>query len=149
MKQHMGFALFSLTGNIRRAINESLARHAINAVQARILGILTHHPQPVCQRDIEEVFHCSRSNISGVLDTMEKNGLIRREDDLTDKRRKNLILTKTGMDISSLCEEVLDEIDDVLCNTLTDEEQQAISEMFGKMTGALERYEQDSLEKRS
>ena len=53
------------------------------------------------------------------------------------------------MDISSLCEEVLDEIDDVLCNTLTDEEQQAISEMFGKMTGALERYEQDSLEKRS
>jgi len=51
----------------------------------------------VFQKDIETAFSIRRSSVTGVLQLMEKNGLITRESVPTDARLKKLILTSTGI----------------------------------------------------
>ncbi len=48
---------------------------------------------PVFQRDVEEEFSIRRPTATGILQLMEKNGLLRRETVCHDARLKRLVLT--------------------------------------------------------
>ena len=52
-----------------------------------------HREEEVCQRDIEHVFHVRRSSVTGMLQSMEKAGLITREAVAGDARLKCIRLT--------------------------------------------------------
>ncbi|MFA6775440.1 MAG: MarR family transcriptional regulator [Sphaerochaetaceae bacterium] len=145
----VSFILFSLTNAVKRTVNESLARHNLNAVEAKTLGILTHRNEPICQNDIGQTFGCSRSNISGVLDTMERNGLIKRECDTGDKRRKILVLTDQGKMTAHECEAVFDEVDENLYRMMGEDGYRLIKGLLDKMTGALGKHEQDTDQQRT
>ena len=54
----------------------------------------------VYQKDIEEKFGITRSTVSKVISLMEQKGLIIREDDLTDSRKKKLRLTEKAIELS-------------------------------------------------
>src|SRR5690606_41099126 len=52
----------------------------LTSMQGWIIGYLSKHKeQPVFQRDLEKQFNIRRATASGLLQLMERNGLLRRE----------------------------------------------------------------------
>jgi DNA-binding MarR family transcriptional regulator len=145
MTQHpISFMLFSLARAVQRTVNDHLAQHGLNTVEAKILGILIHHQGTVCQRDICKAFGTSRSATSGVLDTMERNGLITRSGDQGDRRRNNLSLTDKGREIAHVCEAVMDEVDQTLYDCLGEQDYRTVQDVIVRLRGALTTHEQDT-----
>ena len=61
----------------------------------------------VFQRDVESAFGLSRSTATGILQLMEKNGLILRENVASDARLKNLIPTEKAALLNAQINEYL------------------------------------------
>ena len=97
----------------RRASGESLVRSLLEAagvVEARLeaavgplslakLGVLrplVEAKQPLPLSELAERQHCVRSNITQLVDRLEKEGLVRRRADPTDRRSVLAALTPAG-----------------------------------------------------
>lgn len=66
----------------------------LSPVQARIICyLLNHKDEKVYQRDLEKVLGLRRSTISGVLQTMERNNIIKKIEVQEDARVKQIIFT--------------------------------------------------------
>ena len=77
-------------------------RCVISPTQVKIVCFLEKNDK-VYQRDIEDYLKSKRSTVSGILDTMEKNNLIKRISDSKDLRLKQIVLTEYAIDkISSI-----------------------------------------------
>ena len=58
-----------------------------------------YHKGPLCQRDIAVKILKSSGNLTMVIDNLEKNGLVRRERDLNDRRFFTVLLTDRGLEL--------------------------------------------------
>ena len=67
-------------------------------VQGGIIYLIKKSSEPVYQRDIEKKFNIRRSTATGILQNMEKNGLVTREPSKEDARLKQITLTKKAND---------------------------------------------------
>ena len=56
--------------------------------------MITHAGQEVTQKEIEQATKRSRATVSGLLDTLEKKGLVIRIPSQSDKRKKNVQVTE-------------------------------------------------------
>lgn len=64
-------------------------------VQFLILDFLIgNRSKPVYQKDLEEITNIRKSTLSGILDTMEKNGIIERIPSSKDARKKLIVLSE-------------------------------------------------------
>ena len=68
-------------------------------VQFNIMMVLKYAEQPLTQNEIGERLLVDKSNITGMLDRMEKSGLLRRVSVPGDRRCYNVQLTAAGLDI--------------------------------------------------
>lgn len=59
-----------------------------------IVYLLEHEKNTVYQKDLEQELNVRRSTLTGVLNTMEKNGLIKRIESNKDARLKEVVLTE-------------------------------------------------------
>jgi len=99
---HIGHAIIRTANAIRRCtVGDCAQFHApATAMQNFFLFCLYRRGQqgiPVYQRDLEAEFSLRRSTASGILSQMEQNGLLRREPDAQDARRKSLVLTDAAI----------------------------------------------------
>ncbi|MFF0744143.1 MarR family winged helix-turn-helix transcriptional regulator [Streptomyces sp. NPDC004111] len=62
--------------------------------QAKALSVLRGAPAPM--RALATTLACDASNITGIVDRLEKRELVRREPSATDRRVKNVVLTALG-----------------------------------------------------
>lgn len=104
-----------------------------------ILGYLAHHPdQNVFQKDIENAFCVRRSTVSKVIRLMETKGLIRRESVPNDARLKKLVLTPDGMELHKAIEQQIIDTENLLRQSITDEELEIFSRIMDKFRNAIE-----------
>lgn len=69
----------------------------LTPTQMQIIAyILNHIDEDIYQKDLENVLNLRRATVSGVLQTMEKNGLIKRVVSPTDTRVKKIILKSSA-----------------------------------------------------
>src|SRR5699024_5700818 len=91
--------------------------------QIQIIEYLVRHMNDeVYQRDLENVFSLKRATISGVLQTMEKNGLISRVVDDTDTRKKKILLQEKTKEIFLQGKAKIEEIEQILLQNISEEE---------------------------
>lgn len=103
----------------------------ISQVQLKILHYLLKHSKDIIfQKDIEKLIEARRSTTSGILNTMEKNNLIKREKNIKDARAKQIILTDYSLEISKYMLEQKQQFEEKIKNNITDEE----LEIFFKVT---------------
>ena len=95
MEKDCGAWINLLSHKVKARLNAMLQDLGITAVQSRVIYYILVHCQdgPVFQRDIENVFGLSRSTATGILQLLEKNGIIRRESVASDARLKSLVPT--------------------------------------------------------
>ncbi|MFD8976477.1 MarR family winged helix-turn-helix transcriptional regulator [Streptomyces sp. NPDC059593] len=70
------------------------ASENLTASQGKALTVLRRGP--AAMRTLAEAMTCDASNMTGIIDRLEKRGLVRREACASDRRVKNVILTAEG-----------------------------------------------------
>jgi len=68
----------------------------LTEVQFNVLNVLAGAPEGMSQRELSDVLVVDRSNVTTLLDRMEKAGWVRREDDPRDRRVYRVRLTAPG-----------------------------------------------------
>ena len=96
----------------------------------------------IFQRDIERQFGIGRSATSGMLQLMEKNGMITRTSVPQDARLKKISLTAKYRQIHGKFAEEIDEKERYLSDALTPEAHTQFWDLFDKLANALADPEQ-------
>ncbi|MFA6845789.1 MAG: MarR family transcriptional regulator [Sphaerochaetaceae bacterium] len=134
----IGFAINHFSRRLRRFSNAVLQENHINTMQARIIGYLACHTEPVYQKDLETIFDFRRSSVTGILQTMEKNQLIIRISEDEDKRLKRIYMTEKGTQLANTCHSIFERMDILLDSSLSEQEAKTLEITLGKLTTQLE-----------
>ena len=96
MDKDCGMWINVLFHKLRKYNNANMQSLGITGVQSRVMhyNLVKCVEGPVFQRDVERAFGLSRSTATGILQLMEKNGLILRESVHNDARLKSLVPTE-------------------------------------------------------
>lgn len=90
-------------------------------------------------KEIAEFLSTTKSNVTNVVDSLEKRGLVVREMDPVDRRTYRVVLTEKG---KKIFEEILSNFESLLKSVLekfSEEDLKVVSEGFNRMVEALSR----------
>ena len=126
-RRRIGFEVKTLSNLLKRRIEKSNALRDANkltGMHSFVIGYLYDNrgKRDIFQKDIETEFTIRRSTATGILQLMEKNGLIEREAVGYDARLKKLILTEKAIAIHHSITKEIDEVEAQLLKGLTEEE---------------------------
>lgn len=106
----------------------------LSTLQLKVLHYLQQKAdETIYQRDIEKIIESRRSTTSGILNTMEKNNLIKRINIKNDARIKQIILTEYGETIAKQLIIYKKKFDEKVKQNITEEE----LETFFKVTNKI------------
>ncbi|MGC5332138.1 MarR family winged helix-turn-helix transcriptional regulator [Micromonospora sp. DT62] len=87
---------------------------------------------PLPARDLAEGLGCDRSNVTALVDKLERAGLVERHADPADRRQKTLVVTGSGRQVRARVHQVMS--DSRLLAGLTDEELATLRELVWKVS---------------
>lgn len=136
-RRPFGFVICTLANAIKRRTDERVSSCVdceVTRMQSWVLGYIHRNSElDIFQRDIETRFNIRRSTATGILQLMEKNGLITRESVDYDARLKKLKLTPKAVDIQNTILSVLDATDAEISSVLTPQEQDTFIQLAEKL----------------
>ena len=140
MEKDCGTWIHILSHKLKKRMDANVQSLGITGVQSRIMHyILVKCAEgPVFQRDVEKAFDMSRSTTTGILQLMEKNGLILRESVASDARLKSLIPTEKAVDLDAQIGRSLCQSEQRLTAGLTAEQLAQFLETVERMSANLE-----------
>lgn len=93
IEKQLSDLVFQVAGRLRWGFNTAAAELDLPPMQAMALANLR---SPAPMRDLAEWLHCDASNVTGIVDGLERRGLVTRKASPTDRRVKHLVLTDEG-----------------------------------------------------
>jgi DNA-binding MarR family transcriptional regulator len=98
-----------------------------------VLGILKDAGQPCQPNYISERLIVSRATVTGVLDTLVKRGLVRREPHPTDRRMVLVHLTTAGTRMAEKVRRTVHRGEAEWMSSLSEQERARLTELLGKL----------------
>lgn len=140
MEKDCGMWIHILSHKLKKRINANMQSLGLTGGQSRIMHyILVKCAEgPVFQRDVEKAFGMSRSTATGILQLMEKNGLIVRESVASDARLKSLIPTERAAHLDAQISESLRQGEQRLTKGLSSEQLAQFLETAAHMAANLD-----------
>lgn len=111
------------------AIGDEFGLTSIQAIT--LLLVDEHHPRPM--KSFCMLYHCDASNITGIVDGLEKKGLVSRQNDPNDRRIKVICLEAAGKKLQQMIIERLDDINGFLFDPLNDTEKRQFVHIVEKI----------------
>ncbi len=108
---------------LRKVLNMSKNNNysTFSPIQGRIVKyLLDNEDKKVFQRDLEKILGVRRSTISGVLQTMEKNNIIKRLAAEEDARIKEIVITNEAKKENKKIQEKFIEIENIISKDIKD-----------------------------
>src|ERR1700675_3097277 len=102
-----------------------------------VLGILVDAGEPCPPNYISERLIVSRATVTGVLDTLTKRSLVRREPHPTDRRMVLVHLTKAGTRMAEKVRRTVHRGEAEWMGSLSEQESARLTELLGKLQKAL------------
>ena len=129
---------------VMKIADRFFANHILTDVQFNILMILKQAPKEgISQQGISEQLVVTKSNVVGLLDRMERSGLVERRPHPTDRRYHRVVLTATGRKILEKVEaEYLAEVDRIM-SPLNESEKKTVISATEKIRGFLMEPQQE------
>ncbi|MDG6109143.1 MarR family winged helix-turn-helix transcriptional regulator [Dactylosporangium aurantiacum] len=93
IEKQLSDLVFHVAGRLRWGFNAAAAELDLPPMQAMALANLR---SPAPMRDLAEWLHCDASNVTGIVDGLERRGLVTRQSSPSDRRVKHLVLTEEG-----------------------------------------------------
>ena len=112
-------------------IADALGESGLTKPQAGILWALSPSTPPVSMRELARRLHCDPSNITLLGDQLQAVGLVQRQPDPSDGRRRVLVLTDKGLELWSRLLERMQQRSALF--TLTIEEQNQLLGLLEKV----------------
>ena len=121
MEKDCGMWINVLSRKLKKRMNANMQSLGITGVQSRVMHYILVKcvDGPVFQRDVESAFGLSRSTATGILQLMEKNGLILREREASDARLKVLTPTAKAAHLDAQVDEYLHQTEQCLTRGLS------------------------------
>ena len=91
------FALLGAAGSVEARLEAALSPLGLSLAKVALLEHLADAKQPVALSQLATHQHCVRSNITQLVDRLEKDGLVRRRPDEGDRRSIRAALTPAGV----------------------------------------------------
>ena len=114
----------------------------LTSTQIQILKyMIEHQNENVYQKDLENVLNLRRATVSGVLQTMEKNNLIKREIYENDVRVKKIILNEKTKSIFLKNKQKIDEIEKNIIKNISKKDLDKFTQIIDKLITNLNEYE--------
>lgn len=89
--------MLRVASDVLVALESYLARHGMSQGRFTVLMLLNRDPASgLSPSDLAERAGVKRATITGLIDGLERDGLVRREDDCADRRRMTVRLTARG-----------------------------------------------------
>jgi DNA-binding MarR family transcriptional regulator len=138
----IGFEIKILNNLITRKIIKEYKINdncSISHVQMKVIHYLIKNKNnSIYQSDIEKMLEVRRSTVSGILDTMEKNNLIKRVDSKIDGRKKQIILTNKILEFSHDLEKQVISFDKLLIKDIEKEDLNTFFKVVDQMKKNIE-----------
>ncbi len=87
--------LFALVDRLRSGFDAAVARHDLSPPQAKALRYVAQEG-PLPMGELATRLRCDASNVTGIVDRLERRGLIERRPVTADRRVKILVATPEG-----------------------------------------------------
>lgn len=133
----IGFEIKALNNLIKRRVEMSETMEEVEhltGVHGFVIGYISDHDdEDIFQRDIEEKFEIRRSTATGIINLMEKNGLIIREKVDYDARLKKLVLTDKAREINKLVEDDISRIEKTITKGIDEADLEIFCRVVNKM----------------
>lgn len=141
MEKDCGMWIHVLSHTLKKRMNANMQSLGLTGVQSRIMHyiLVKCADGPVFQRDVESAFGMSRSTATGILQLMEKNGLILRKSVASDARLKSLVPTDKAAHLDAQIGESLRQTEQRLTEGLSDEQIAQFLETVAHMSANLEK----------
>lgn len=148
MREFQDYVCFSLQA-VDHQVKKSIAAKMTeisddqnNMMQSRIIGFIhSRQDQDVFQKDIEELLKIRRSTATGMLNTLEKKGLIERQSVSHDARLKKLVITPKGIEFSKKAVECIQSVERKVRSGLSEEELETFFNVLSKIRKNIEDME--------
>lgn len=89
--------LVSVAREVATAAGADLARHGLGEGRFVMLALLLeNHPKPLSHSELAELSGVTRGNVTGLVDALERDGYVKREDHGEDRRVTPIALTPAG-----------------------------------------------------
>ena len=135
-KVEVGRKVEMLSRQIRRKVDESISSQDLTAKQAMILLVIydLSKVKDVYAKDIEDAFDMRRATVTGILQLMEKNGIIVREENNVDGRLKRIRLTQKAINLRLKMKKNIQKVESNLLSDLSKEEIETFLKITEKMS---------------
>ena len=136
----VGVMIAIVSNQMKRRIDQSVTNQKLTGVQGRVLHYILANVDDhlVFQRDIEEEFNLRRSTATGILQLMERNGVIRRESVDYDARLKSIIPTDEGRTLQARVDKDLQEMENCITQGFSSEEKQTLIRLLRRISQNLQ-----------
>ena len=136
----------NLANRFRRLGDENLQKEGITISQLRVIAYVSHHSDvPVYQKELEEYFGIRRSSVTGLLQNMEKSGLLVRVGAEKDARVKIVSLTEKGRALDEKLKSYIQGLEADLMKGFSSEEKNAMRGFLLRMLENLDSVERSRL----
>ncbi|MCD7746592.1 MAG: MarR family transcriptional regulator [Lachnospiraceae bacterium] len=98
------------------------------------------------QTEICEAWDLDKSTVSGLVERMERDGLIRVEREEDDRRRKKLFLTSKGARLGKQMDEYMKQLDTTAFEGISEEEQEQFMRVLSRIYQNLKGVEENGKE---
>jgi MarR family transcriptional regulator for hemolysin len=132
-----GQQLFAVAQAWRRAIAQVISSYGLTDAAAMSLVTLYRDGDGIRQNKLAESLGLESASVVRVLDGLEKNELVRREEDRSDRRAKLVWLTAEGLIVTAKLEDLLEELRQELMNDVDIQEIEATESLLNKIGKAL------------
>ncbi|HZQ82543.1 MAG TPA: MarR family transcriptional regulator [Gaiellaceae bacterium] len=134
-------ALLESPGFLLKRLGHLVKEKTIDAYDGRTpyaYGVLTLLDQGACQTQatIADALGYDRSYLVGVLDELERDGLVERRRDTTDRRRHVVTMTPTGKKELARLRRIHESIDDEFFAALSATEQKTLTALLEKVAAS-------------
>lgn len=131
---HIGILIKKTSQAFEKSASQVLAPYDLTPSQFKILKYVTLNPEAsVRQIDLETYFGMSNPTVTGIIQNLEKKGMIYRQSHPDDKRSKVIMLTDKAKNASLFILETSDQIEESFTAVLTDSEKETLRHLLNKL----------------
>lgn len=113
------FTLLGTAGSVEARLEAVLSPHGLSLAKLALLEHLAEAKEPVALSQLATYQHCVRSNITQLVDRLEKDRLVRRRPDRGDRRSVRAALTPAGLRAHALGARALADAQRAIMRALT------------------------------
>ncbi len=81
---------------VQAALEASLAKHDMSEGRLRVLVLLLDQDQPIPHSELADLSCVTKGTITGLVDSLERDGYVERQPDQDDRRVVKIALTRAG-----------------------------------------------------